>query len=237
MVLAPDVAEPGFDVLRVIDLGPATGQQPEQPNELERDEKEGEQQLCEQRQPAPKRGWEPNQRPHRGGVPRRGEDDGQQTDPEQPLQRAGQPESGPVRQSTLPSALEPAEDPVDPEAVVAGPVLTDQEVDLAQDLDSGQRQQPPARLGGPTDRLRDGQQRVVELGRHEEYEEHGEEQEEFHPVPERQVFATAGDTGFARTVLYPRAGIARTVFQYLRHPESLTVNDLTALSISSKFAT
>ena len=50
VVLAPDVGEAGVDVVRVVGVDAAPGEQPEQPDELERDEEEREQQLQDQRQ-------------------------------------------------------------------------------------------------------------------------------------------------------------------------------------------
>ena len=142
VVLAPDVGEPGVDVVRVVGVDAAAGEQPEQPDELERDEEEREQQLQDQRQGLEEQRGRLEERQDRRGVQDLGRHDREQRHEQDELEEPGEPVPGPVGEPAVDRAVEAAEHLLRPEAVVRGRLLTDEEVDLADQLEAREPEQP-----------------------------------------------------------------------------------------------
>ena len=190
MVLAPDVGEPGLDVVRVVDIHAAPGQEPEDRGELEHHEEQDDDQLRKERQRAPDIAGQVEQGVHRGGVLHPAEHHRDHGDPEHPGEQAPEAEPGPVGQLPVGDPLGAAEHPVGPEVVIASRVLADQEVDLAQGLQADQDEDPGARPGLDPERVGPADQRVTRLGQPEQDEpEHGQQEQELDPVPEREGLA------------------------------------------------
>lgn len=184
------------------------GQEPEDPHELEDHEEEPEGELEDPGQGAHHPGRELEEGGDRRDVEDRPEDDAEHGQGGDQLQHPGHPEAVPVVEAGGP-ALEAPEHPVGPEPVVGGPGLGQQEVGLADRLQTHQGQHPPLRLERAVQRRLEGQDRVVgQFGPDEEPEEQAEQQEELHPVPQRQRLSGL-PVGLAGAGEHARLGEAR----------------------------
>ena len=86
VILAPDVGEPGLDVVGVVHVHPAAGHEPEEGDELEHDEQERKSDLQHERQHVPDQLRRAEQRQDRRGVDDLADHHGQDHDPQHPGQ-------------------------------------------------------------------------------------------------------------------------------------------------------
>ena len=187
VVLTPDVGEPGLDVVRVVDVHPAPGQEPEQQPELGDGEEQQEGVLDEGRQRVPQDRRDLRQRGERRVVHDLAGDDGDDNDNQHPAENPPEPVSRPRRQLGGRQPLRPAPDFVNPELVVGRPVLADQEVDLVEQLEAEQDEDPRAQLGLDPDGIEEPDERIVRHERPDEQQpDHNQQDQPLHPVPERQ---------------------------------------------------
>jgi hypothetical protein len=187
VVLSPHVGEPGLDVVRVVDVDPTAGEEPEDRDELAHRDEQDEDDLQEERGRLPEQGRELEQGQNRRDLDGRADDDRDRGDPDHPLDDPGDAEAGPGRKASLRTAFEATEELVGPEPVVPRGALADQVVDLAEHLDEEQPVPPlpAAQLG--LDRVLKGQGGVVGQGAPDQHHPHDDEEEqEFDPVPEPQ---------------------------------------------------
>ena len=195
VVLTPHVGETRLDVVRVVGVHPAAREQPEQADELERDEEEREGELQDHRQRLPHQRGRLEQREHRRGLEDLTRDHGEQRDERNELDHSGEPEARPVGEPPLRRAVEAAEDPVRPEPVVGGPVLADQVVDLPDQLQAHQPEQPLRLDEVQAHGVDEREQRVVgHRGPHQDQPDRPEQEQQPDPVPQRHL----GPGGAAR---------------------------------------
>src|SRR6185437_11577806 len=128
-------------------------------------------------------------------------DDGDQDDP---ADDAADAVPRPRRQLPLLEPLRPPPDLLDPELVVARRVLADQEVDLVDELEARQDEDPVCELHLGPQRVAEPDERVVGHERPDEQEpDRGEQDEPLDPVPQgyvpaRQYVFFSGSTALVR---------------------------------------
>jgi len=191
VVLAPDVGEPRLDVVREVRLDPAAGHEPEDAEDLHDAEQQAEGQLQGERRGLQQQRGSLEDRDDRRLVDDLADHEGDHGDPDQQLDRPGQPIAGPVAEPAVCPALPAAEDPRGEELVVAGRALADQEVDLAEDLEPAQPEEPARVHGGQQRRVgnRDVPGERGHLVPQEDAEGQHEQQKELQPIPWGQAFA------------------------------------------------
>jgi hypothetical protein len=207
VVLAPDVGEPGLDVVREVGLDTALRQEPEDGHELADGDDEEQHHLRDERQRLNQQRRRLEQRDHRRAAGHLAEHDRDDRDPEQPLGDARDAVPVPRPEAALVPARRPAEDLLGPEPVVLRAHLADPQVHLAQQLDAGEDEDPDLRGGDLVARVEHaalGLDLQV-LVPHQQAEEQRQQPEELGPVPEGQGFAGAPELpGRRRPVLLLR---------------------------------
>ncbi len=189
VVLAPHVGEPGLDVLGEVHIHTTAGEEPEQQRKLPDGDKHDKHDLYHERGRPPDIAGQPNDRVEHGVVLDPGVDKREDRGRRHPLQSTADAVAVPVVELEQ-AALEAAEDPVGPEDVILRRPLADQHVDLADNLDCDQRQQPPARRHLLTHGVGPAHDRIVRRSRgHHEHEQRAEQDEKLHSVPEHQRLA------------------------------------------------
>ena len=191
VVLSPHIGKAGLDVVRVVDVDPAAGQEPEDRNELEHDDKQDREDLQQHRKDLPQDRGRLEERENRRGVEEGRRDNREHRDPEHPLQHPREAEARPVAEPAVGEPLETAEDPPGPELVIAGPPLTDEEVNLAQDLQTQQHQNPRRRRDLHPHCLDERHDRGVlgHRGPDEKEPDQREQNDELEPVPQLELRA------------------------------------------------
>jgi hypothetical protein len=190
VVLAPHVGEPGLDVVGVVDVDAAPGQEPEQQAELGDREEQVDRVLEEGRQVVPQDRRDGHQRGYRRLVGDLARDDADDGDHHHPADDPADPMPRPRRELALRQPIRPGPDLLHPELVVARRALADQEVRLVQQLESGQDEDPPADPRLDPDRVGEPDERVVRHQRpDQEQPDHAEQDQPLDPVPDRQVLA------------------------------------------------
>ena len=221
VVLAPDIREPGLDVVGVVHVDSAPGHEPEEGDELEHHEQERERDLQHVWQHVPDQLGSFEQREQGRGVNDLPGDHRDHGDPEHPLQQPRHAEPGPVRDPAVGDPLDAPEYHPGPEPVVAPRVLADQEVDLAEHLQAEQDEHPPAGPYLDPYRVREPHEGIVRHHGPDQDDPHRAEQDqELDPVPEGQRLA-------GLPVLVPRPPARRHSGggAGVPHDELLMVND------------
>ncbi len=186
VVLAPDVGEPGLDVLGEVDVHAAAGEKPEDHYELADREQHEQEDLEHERDRVPDVAGDGHDSVEDGVVADPGVDEGEDRESRHPFQGSAHAVAVPVVEPEQ-ATLEAAEDPIGPEDVVGRGPLADEHVHLVDDFDRDQREQPPARRRLFAHGVGPAHDRVVRHGRgHHEPEQRREQDEELHPVPQDQ---------------------------------------------------
>ena len=193
-VLSPHVAEPSLDVVGVVGVDAAAGEQPEDPDEDQQVHAQQQGELEDERQAlggaergVDRRSRELDQRIDGGLVPSPTERDADETDDEGHLEQAGGAVPGP-RPEPFDVAVPATEHAVGPEVVPARRVLRQQVVDLPKHLETEEDLEPPNIEQHVADRVVHRHQRVAaRLVVDEQPEDRQEQCEELDAVPEGQL--------------------------------------------------
>jgi len=168
VVLAPDVGEPGLDVVGVVDVDTAPGQEPEQQGELRDGQAQDKDDLEYERERAPRERGDPRQRQERRRVDDLARDDPDDGEDDDPADDPGDPELRPGREVSVGEPRPLAPYLLEPELVVRGGVLADEEVELVDKLEPDQDEDPQAQMHLDPAGVEEADERVVPHQRHDE---------------------------------------------------------------------
>ena len=198
LVLSLDVLVPRVDVVGHVRLDSSAREEPEDRRELTDGNGEDEHDLGDQRQ-----GFEDGDRQPEDRAPDRcvvglSKDEVEEEQREQPLECPGDSMAIPGVEAGCPP-LESAEDPLRPEAVIAGPPLADPIVDLPTQFQSRQQDDPPERTQSEPEGIRERLDWLVlrPIGPNEQGEGDQQEEQDLGSVPQGQGLP-------CRSVLVPR---------------------------------